>query len=117
MFGRVIPSNVEYKIIKTKKGITIGLLTDFVFKEENKKHKWVRELILWIKELGVLGVFLMLALGLKAEWEAGFKTCEDSACLVCWNLLKSNNTDLNNSPENLPEFILNQTNSNYDNPM
>jgi hypothetical protein len=72
----------------------LGIITDFLIKKDSK-HKWIREAILWIKELGVLLVFLMLALAIREQWQAGYSTCYQESCLVCWyytNNMNSTNT-------------------------
>jgi len=57
----------------------MGLLTDYVIKDERKK-----KIAFWIRDLGILAVFAYLAIGHKNTWEAGYEHCAKDACMVCW---------------------------------
>jgi hypothetical protein len=87
----------------------MGILTDFVIKKDTK-HKWIREAILWIKELGVLAIFLMLALSHRIAWEEGYDTCAKQSCLVCWYGANStNSTNRNITKEIIEKFNVTNT--------
>jgi hypothetical protein len=58
----------------------MGILSDFVFKDNPR----VKNILGWIKELGILAIFIWLALSVKQEWWNGFNTCKAQSCLVCW---------------------------------
>ena len=78
----------------------MGILSDTVFRNNPK----ARSILSWIKELGVLAVFLLMALGLRQEWLNGFETCKSQACLVCWHAINGSKPSEGNITE-----IINRT--------
>lgn len=56
----------------------MGLLTDFVIKDEKTK-----KYLAWAKDIIILGIFIYLAFGYRNAWQAGYDYCAKDACLVC----------------------------------
>lgn len=64
----------------------MGLLRDFVIKDERTK-----KILGWAKELIIIGIFVYMALMVKAEWQAGYDHCKSQACIICNQVLNASN--------------------------
>jgi len=58
----------------------MGILTDFVIKNEKTK-----KYLAWGKDIVIMGIFIYMALSHQKTWYAGYDYCAEQACIVCYD--------------------------------